>query len=249
MDNDDGGSSLQFRIEVYLDPGNTYILVVTTHRESVTGIFTVIATGPASVRLVSFTPTTRPSTRITTTERTISSMYMNALLPSNPVFYRPDGDREGYYYYDAIEVTVPTSGNYYFTSSTYMDTVGYLYNSFNPSDPATNMIISDDNSGIDTQFRLGALLEIGRTYVLVITTSRASVTGYFWVSAIGPASANLKSIASSTGITANNPNLPTTPILSTTLKSSASIKTNSIATAIICMLIIPMLQMLQQRFF
>ena len=61
-DNDDSGGQFQFRIQVYLQAGATYILVVTTHLISVTGSFSVSAAGPAPVNLVSFTPPTTSST-------------------------------------------------------------------------------------------------------------------------------------------------------------------------------------------
>jgi hypothetical protein len=62
-DNDDGGTFLQFRIEVYLQLVNTYVLVVTTHRPFALGNFLFLASGPAFVSLTSITPSTsRPIT-------------------------------------------------------------------------------------------------------------------------------------------------------------------------------------------
>jgi hypothetical protein len=55
---DDSGGNRQFRIQVYLQAGGTYILVVTTHGNSVTGNFSVSAVGPASVDLIFITPST-----------------------------------------------------------------------------------------------------------------------------------------------------------------------------------------------
>ncbi|CAF3476872.1 unnamed protein product [Rotaria sp. Silwood1] len=58
-DDDDGGdSSYQFLIEAFLEAGHTYILVVTTHRESETGSFSVSASGPDTANFLSITPTT-----------------------------------------------------------------------------------------------------------------------------------------------------------------------------------------------
>jgi len=57
-ENDDGGGQLQFRIRVYLEFGQTYILVVTTHVVNATGSYSVSAGGPSLVRLVPLTITT-----------------------------------------------------------------------------------------------------------------------------------------------------------------------------------------------
>ncbi|CAF4475627.1 unnamed protein product [Rotaria sp. Silwood2] len=46
---DDSGGHLQFRIEAYLESNQTYVLVVTTHWELVTGNFSITAIGPSSV--------------------------------------------------------------------------------------------------------------------------------------------------------------------------------------------------------
>ena len=57
-DNDDSGGLLQFRIQVYLQSGRTYVLVVTTHREYIMGNFSVSAAGPAFASLTAITPST-----------------------------------------------------------------------------------------------------------------------------------------------------------------------------------------------
>ena len=57
-DDDDSGGQLQFLIRANLEPGNTYILVVTTHRENITGNYSVNVVGPALVSLTSITPST-----------------------------------------------------------------------------------------------------------------------------------------------------------------------------------------------
>ena len=57
-DDDDGGEGQRFKIEVYLQAGQTYVLVVTTHEEFMTGSFSVSTFGPASVSIMSITPST-----------------------------------------------------------------------------------------------------------------------------------------------------------------------------------------------
>ncbi|CAF3604885.1 unnamed protein product [Rotaria sp. Silwood1] len=75
--------------------------------------------------------------------------------------------------------------------------MGYLYDtSFDPSNPSASLLISSDNGGIRGGFRINYVLSSGRQYILVVTTSQASLTGDFWILARGPALARLTSIAS-----------------------------------------------------
>lgn len=63
VQDDDSGTGLQFRIQAYLQAGQTYVLVVTTHREYITGNFSVLATGPTTLTINTITPSTsRPIT-------------------------------------------------------------------------------------------------------------------------------------------------------------------------------------------
>ncbi|CAF1226151.1 unnamed protein product [Rotaria sordida] len=284
-DNDDGGGYPNFRIEAKLESGRTYILVVTTHRESVIGSFSVSATGPASISFTSITPSTsRPITTLSTpapmsssyatstTPSMLSSYasvlsssspvfyrpgvlttYPSTLRASSPVFYRPNGEKTDLYYYQTIQVTVPKDGTYSFASVSDISTIGYLYDtSFDPFNPSSNLAIYSDNGGVRRGFRINFLLAPGRTYILVVTTSQTSVMGDFWILARGPALVSLRSIPS-TGLTTTTSS-PTTsannPLtVATSPRGSASIKTNSITITVICMLIMSMLRMLQQRLF
>jgi hypothetical protein len=56
--NDDGGGGNQFGFNVSLVFGRTYVLVVTTYGTTVTGSFSIRASGPAWVGLTAFTPPT-----------------------------------------------------------------------------------------------------------------------------------------------------------------------------------------------
>jgi hypothetical protein len=125
---------------------------------------------------------------------------VSALYPSSPIYRQPTGATEGYYYYQAIVVTVPGGGNYSFTSGSSLDTVGYFYsNSFDPYNPSVNLVTFDDNSGIETQFRIEVALQTGSTYILVVTTSQVCLTGLFWIKARGPASVSLTLLMPSEG--------------------------------------------------
>ncbi|CAF1080000.1 unnamed protein product [Rotaria sordida] len=202
----------------------------------------VVAIGPASVGLTSITPNT-----------TLLTTYPSTLRASSPVFYRPNGEKTDLYYYQTIQVTVPKDGTYSFASVSDISTIGYLYDtSFDPFNPSSNLAIYSDNGGVRRGFRINFLLAPGRTYILVVTTSQTSVMGDFWILARGPALVSLRSIPS-TGLTTTTSS-PTTsannPLtVATSPRGSASIKTNSITITVICMLIMSMLRILQQRLF
>jgi hypothetical protein len=122
------------------------------------------------------------------------STYTATLLSNGPVFSRPDVARKDYTY-QAVQAYASSSGNYTFTSYSYIDPVAYLYDtSFDPLNPSTNLITYDDNSGINTEFLINAALQSGRKYILVVTTAKLSTEGNVWVSIRGPASVGLTPI-------------------------------------------------------
>lgn len=76
-----------------------------------------------------------------------------------------------------------------------MDTVGYLYaDSFSPSSPQTNLLVADDDSAGNRQFRLIYTLEPGKRYILVLTTYSENTIGAFSIKVTGPAHVSLTSI-------------------------------------------------------
>jgi hypothetical protein len=86
-------------------------------------------------------------------------------------------------------VTVSISGEYTFTSASTIDTFGIFYNDlFDSSNPSRNLIKYDDDSGNGNQFQIILDLQSARTYILVVTTFSPTTTGYFSISATGPAS-------------------------------------------------------------
>ena len=116
----------------------------------------------------------------------------------------------GSYYYEAIQVTVSTTGSYTFLSSSGIDTYGYLYpNNISGSDLSTSLITSDDDSGGGAQFRFTATLEAGRTYIVIFTTYAGGVTGPFTLTVSGPARVGLARV-----------NLVLTPSSSSTTSST-----------------------------
>ncbi|CAF1581071.1 unnamed protein product, partial [Adineta steineri] len=120
------------------------------------------------------------------------------LSSSNPVFRRPGGS-SGYFYYQAIQVTVSTSGLYSFISTDAMDSFGCLYSDFvDPSYPSQNLISTDDDGAGNQQFRINATLQYGRTYVLIVTTFNTNKMGVYMITVNGPSSVILSTFIPST---------------------------------------------------
>jgi hypothetical protein len=69
-ENNDGCGKKQFKLKVDLQSGRTYVLVTTTNLPGVTGDFSIVVSGPTSVR---FSPTT-------TTETSKGSNYSTVLV-------------------------------------------------------------------------------------------------------------------------------------------------------------------------
>jgi hypothetical protein len=104
------------------------------------------------------------------------------------------------------------TGNYSFTCYSPVDTYGYLYaNSFDPSNVNVNLLVQDNDSGVNFQFYITILLQSGGTYILVVTTYAPGVTTTFSIITAGPASINIPSTTAITGITSGSTVSATTP--------------------------------------
>ena len=119
------------------------------------------------------------------------SFYTGNLSSASSAFNRPYSV-VGNFYYQALQVTIPISGTYTFTSTSTMDTYGYIYtNALDPSNPFENLITSDDSSGGHSQFLLTVYLSSSSSYVLIVTTFIANSVGSFSVTAAGPTEIDL----------------------------------------------------------
>jgi hypothetical protein len=124
----------------------------------------------------------------------VVSTYSSNLYVNSASFARPYGTSRNYYY-QAIQATISTSTTYSFSSSSSIDTYGYLYeSSFDPSNPSHNLIASDDDGAGDRQFQISRYLQSGRKYILVVTTYSTGTTGSFSVRVVGSASVSLVQI-------------------------------------------------------
>jgi hypothetical protein len=81
---------------------------------------------------------------------------------------------------------------YSFTSNSSIDTYGSFHHSaVDRTNPWESLITFDDNSGGDQQFRISLGLQSKKAYILFVTTFAPNVTGWFTITAVGPASVAL----------------------------------------------------------
>ena len=117
----------------------------------------------------------------------MQSVYSSALTNRSQIYCRQRNCLGSMFYYEAVQINVNRTGSYTILCNSTMDTYGYIYNtSFNPSFTNENLLLFNDNSGVDLQFIFRTFLQTVTTYILVVTTNRQSVTGVFSVIATGP---------------------------------------------------------------
>ncbi|CAF1409433.1 unnamed protein product [Adineta ricciae] len=207
IENDDDGGNGQFQFETTLETNRTYILVATTYRENITGEYRLIISGLTSVNiiLIDNASTTLVSSTTTneytiTSSKNVLSCYDDELTTDLVIYNREN--IFGTYYYNAIQINVPISDNYVLTSSSVVDTYGYLYmNSFNPQDMSSNLLAKDDNNGGNKQFSISYKLYSSITYILITTTYISNVTGNFRIEVRGPAEVTFSALKQSSSTT------------------------------------------------
>ena len=117
----------------------------------------------------------------------IQSIYSLNLTINSQVYERGKCVGESYYY-EALQMNVGTSGSYTFSSSSGIDTYGYLYRDrFNPFNISENLLFQGDQGCTNNQFKLFADLHSNTTYILIATTYVPNVTGSVEIFASGPA--------------------------------------------------------------
>lgn len=144
--------------------------------------------------------TTTTTTAFTTTpESWITSNYSSSLNVTNEMYFRLNATFNGTssnfssgYFFEAIQLVVYQSGYYNISSSSSMDTFGYLYSwEFSPFNTGDNLIASDDDSGNGNQFSINSYLQAGNTYIVVVTTFQPNTTGPYELYVQGPQYVNL----------------------------------------------------------
>ena len=123
------------------------------------------------------------------TRWSVQSSYSSAWTIESQSYCRTSCAVSQNYYYEAIEVRVGAHGTFSLASKSRVDTYGYLYNSsFDPFSPSLNLLLQDDESGYNRQFKLTFVFEPDLIYILVVTTFNSNTTGSFSISGSGPGS-------------------------------------------------------------
>jgi hypothetical protein len=91
---------------------------------------------------------------------------------------------------------VVTAGFYSFSDKSNVDLYGYIYkDNFNPLNPFENIHLQNGFNCFGRHFRLTPNLQIGNTYILVVTTVYPKETGAFSIFVSGPENASLNRIS------------------------------------------------------
>ncbi|CAF3258045.1 unnamed protein product [Rotaria socialis] len=178
--------------------------------------------------LNSSTPTPNPQTSTAssfTPSTVVNSSYSSTWTTNSQTFARISGGVANYYY-QAIRMIVNTSGNYNITSSSNVDTYGYLYaTAFYPSNISLNLIAQDDDSGGSMQFKFVRFFNSSVVYILVATTYSGGVMAPFSIIVSGPSRVSLLYI-NTTSVTPMN---RTTATIASTTQGTTPLQTSTVA--------------------
>ncbi|CAF0918842.1 unnamed protein product [Adineta steineri] len=179
---DNSCNQRQFGFTIALETSITYILVVTTNDYSKIGAFSIFVSGPNNVDLKYISsPSVIQIPYLSTRQSNYSSE-----LTTNSQKYSRDGQKSNYYY-QAIPMHVMVTGHYALSSSSNMDTFGYIYkDDFNSMNPFENLLSQDYRSCSYQDFKFITYLQTGTKYILVVTTSSPNITGKFSILTSGP---------------------------------------------------------------
>jgi hypothetical protein len=119
-------------------------------------------------------------------------MYLSQLTADSRTYSRDC--RISNYYYETIQMNVDETNYYSIESNSSINTFGYIYkDSFNPFNPFEKLLLQNVKQ-CNIRFRLVINLQVGSTYILVVTTYRPNVTGAFSIIVSGPNNVSLKRI-------------------------------------------------------
>ncbi|CAF1178450.1 unnamed protein product [Adineta steineri] len=176
-------SDLQFKLNIYLEVGMTYVLIVTTYESNETGNFSIGVMGKNQVILE------RLSTPVN-----IQLNYSSKLTDDSPTYYRDCQIPQCHY--ETLQIHVNTTGLYVLWSESNINAYGYIYqNDFNPLKPSENLLLSHGGECNDGEYKLIIDLEINTRYILVVTTQNPKKIGDFSVVISGPDNISLSSFS------------------------------------------------------
>ncbi|CAF1032017.1 unnamed protein product [Adineta steineri] len=129
----DGGTDIQFKLDIHLEVDRIYILVVTTFDPRETGEFSIVVSGKNKVSL------DRLSTPVN-----IQLRHSSKLTDDSPTYYRDCQVPQCHY--ETLQIHVNITGLYVFRSENNINAHGYIYkNDFNPLKPSENLLLSHDD--------------------------------------------------------------------------------------------------------
>ena len=112
---------------------------------------------------------------------------------SSPAIGRHTDRQTEKFHYEAIEVSVPTTGNDLFTESSPIHMAAHLHDA--DFDLSGNRISQDLKSDGPEQFRMTASLQPGHRYVLIVGPQTPETTGTFSIVLSGPAVVSFRSVS------------------------------------------------------
>jgi hypothetical protein len=116
--------------------------------------------------------------------KTIIQLVYSSILTTNSSKYSPkDCSIAHHNYYEALKLTLLTTGYYRFSSNSSIGLNVYIYQGmFDPHFPSCNLIAEKHE---ETDFQMSLYLEVKMNYVLVVTTSIGNQTGTFSITGAG----------------------------------------------------------------
>ena len=115
---------------------------------------------------------------------TVVQLVHSSVLTTNSRAYSLTDCSVPDYYYEALQLSILTTGYYRLSSNSIVGLHGYIYqNTFDPSAPLFNLLVEKDG---ELGFRLSIFLEANMAYVLVVTSVVPNQTGAFSIGAAGP---------------------------------------------------------------
>jgi hypothetical protein len=157
----------QFQFRSVLHRSNRYILVVASRSVHTNGTFSIATLGGGNASFTRLDFSSIMQSTYSSTHGTGSEIYSRERCGTSTHFYQ------------SLRIDISVSGEYRFSSTSGVETYGYLYRDvFDPLNPSRNRIPNDDDDGCGVgQFWLRRFLHINISYILVVSTPVSSANG------------------------------------------------------------------------
>ncbi|UJR12847.1 hypothetical protein I4U23_017021 [Adineta vaga] len=179
----------QFKFTLELLANTQYILIVTTYKPNITGLFSIIIFGSNKVRFGRRNP-----------ERNIHSTYTSTLTKDHEIYFPMSCDRTNGYYYEAIQIEVIESGFYDIINTNKMDMsipFGIYKHDFYPLIPAAHLLVESVACLKSDQSKITVELLSKIRYILFVRACSQNITWDFSVKIAGRNRVNFRRINAS----------------------------------------------------